>query len=385
MIEAPPRIGVNALFLEPGMGGLETYVVEAVPRMASLAPESRITVLVNPRGERVFQGLSLPPNLSVECHRHLGRSGFRAISELTLLGLLAGRRFDVLLNVALTAPLATSAVNVVLLADITWLIFPDLADGNRRTLKLWRTIVPTVARRANRVIALTQSGARDIESLLGVRGSQIDVVPLGSGMGRVETPVPREALITSFGMGDGPIVLNVAAKKSHKNLVRLVQAMRIVVGRVPSAQLVMPGAPTAYEEVLRQEAIDLGIERSVCFPGFVSVAELEGLYAEATCFAFPSANEGFGLPVLEAMGRGVPVVCADTSALPEVAGDAAILVPPDDTDALAEAIIRAMTDSATRADMIERGRRQAASFTWDRCAAETLTVLARAVDQSEAR
>jgi glycosyltransferase involved in cell wall biosynthesis len=150
---------------------------------------------------------------------------------------------------------------------------------------------------------------------------------------------------------------------------------------VPGAQLVLPGAPTAYEDALRSRASELGIADAVAFPGYVSDADLEGLYAIADCFAFPSSNEGFGLPLLEAMARDVPVVCADASALPEVVGDAALLVDPDSTTALARAIGDVLTDPELRTRLVAAGRERLPLFTWDRCASETLETLNRAVAQ----
>ena len=373
------RVGINALFLEPGMGGLETYVREVVPRLARASPRSEFTLIVNSVGRNAFDDTSIPRNLNIWCPPLIGRRGLRAVSEMTVLGAIASRRFDVLLSVALTAPLMTRAVNVVLLADVTWLIFPDLADDGGRTLALWRSTVPVVARRADRVIALTESGADDIAQRIGVRRSTIDAVPLGRGSAVGATVSTRQSLEAAFGIRPGPIVLNVAAKKAHKNLLRLVDAMVDVHAAAADAQLVLPGAPTTYEGELRKRAREHGIEHAVHFPGFVSHEDLEGLYAAAACFAFPSANEGFGLPVLEAMERGVPVVCANASALPEVAGNAALLVDPADTSALADAISSVLTDPALESSLRNRGYEQAARFSWDRCAEETPLCLQRAV------
>jgi glycosyltransferase involved in cell wall biosynthesis len=322
--------------------------------------------------------------VKIEVPPLFGKQGLRAISELTALGAYASRRFDVLLNVALTAPLRTRAANVVLLADVTWLKFTDLEDGGRVTTRLWGRIVPPVARRADRLIALTQSGADDIAELLHVDPAKIDVIGLGFDAERRAAASPADELRERLGLGSGPVILNVAAKKAHKNLMRLVEALAELRARVPGAQLVLPGAPTVYEDALRSRAQQLGIADAVAFPGYVSDADLEGLYAIADCFAFPSSNEGFGLPLLEAMARDVPVVCADASALPEVVGDAALLVDPESTTALAGAIGDVLTDPELRARMVAAGRERLPLFTWDRCASETLETLDRAVAQRAA-
>jgi len=292
---------------------------------------------------------------------------------------LAGRHFDVLHSAALTAPLATRAANVVLLADTTWITVPDLGKGQAATVRLWQAVVPPVARRADRVIAISRAAARDIEEHLGVPGDQIDIIPLGFGGVPRITPRDESDLRARFGLGHGPIVLNVGAKKRHKNQIRLVQALAGVREAVPDAQLVVAGASTPYEAELRTEAAHLGLAQAVALPGYVSDADLEGLYAAAAAFVFPSLNEGFGLPVLDAMARGVPVVTSSTSSLPEVAGDAALFVDPTSVDEIASATARVLTDRALRERLVAAGRARPSAFTWDRAAAATLESWRRAL------
>jgi glycosyltransferase involved in cell wall biosynthesis len=384
--DAPPaRIGINAALLEPGMGGLETYVRELTPRLAVAAPGSRITVVCNPRGRELLAAEPWADAVTLTVPRPLELPATKAVFELTALGALASRRFDVLLNVALTAPFATRAANVVLLADVTWMVMEDLRDGGGATIRLWRTVVPPVARRADRVIALTESGAQDIAEHVRVPRERIDVIGLGYGSGAHAEPTPAPELRAKLGLDDGPVVLNVAAKKAHKNLMRLVEAMALVRREQPRAQLVMPGAPTPYQDELVARARELGIGDAVVLPGFVDPEELEGLYALADCFAFPSINEGFGLPLLEAMVRDVPVVTSTTSAMPEVAGDAAVLVDPFSVEAIAGGIARVLGDPAERERLIAAGRRRPAAFTWERCAEQTLATLGRAHRDRRAR
>jgi len=159
-------------------------------------------------------------------------------------------------------------------------------------------------------------------------------------------------------------VLSVSARRGHKNLERLVDAMLRL--EVP-ARLVLPGYPSERDAALAARGGD-----RVRILGWVSGADLEGLYAASACLAFPSLAEGFGLPVLEAMRRGLPVACADATSLPEVAGDAALLFDPTDVDAIAAAIERLLTDDELRADLVQRGHAQAAEFSWERTARATL-------------
>ena len=373
----PLRVGLNAIFLEPGMGGLVTYLAELVPELLRLAPELRLTILCNERGRGLLAEQPWAGEVTLEVPPVITRRGLRAAGELTVLGAIA-RRFDVLHSAALTAPLATRAANVVVMHDTTWITAPDHGTGQAATTRLWRTVVPHVARRADRVIAVSEAAATDVRDLLGVAPARIDVVPNGYGRKVSVPPTPEAELRGRLGLGGGPIVLNVAMLKLHKNQARLVRALPRIRDAVPGAQLVIAGAPTPYGEQLLAETAALGLDGAVVLAGYVSDADLEGLYSAASAFVFPSLNEGFGLPLLEAMARGLPVVASNVSSLPEIAGDAALLVDPGSVEAIADATVRAITDEPTRSRLVEAGRRRPGAFTWERCAAGTLASWERA-------
>jgi len=372
----PRRIGINAMFLEPHMGGLDTYMRALVPELCRLAPEASFTVYCSSGGREYL--LQEPSFESVELvvPPLIGHRGLKALGELTLLGAIAGRQVDLLHSVALTAPLRTRAVNVVTLADVTWIVAPD--PGEAATMRLWRIVVPPVARRADRVIVLAEAGARDVVEHLGVRSEDIDVIPLAARHDQPHEPTPPAELRERLGLSEGPLILTVSAKKAHKNLARLVRAMALVAERWPQAMLVMPGNPTAHEQELRELAGQLGIARNVSFPAYVDAADLEGLYALASCFVFASINEGFGIPVLEAMQRGVPVACSNASALPEVAGDAALYFDPYSVRGIADALGELVGDRVLAERLAAAGREHERGFTWERAARQTLESYARA-------
>jgi alpha-1,3-rhamnosyl/mannosyltransferase len=372
----PRRIGINAIFLEPRMGGLDTYVRALVPALARLAPDVDFSVFCNPRGREYLREVGFDDTVELVSGALLGRRGMKALSELTVLGAVAGRRVDLLHSVALTAPLRTRAVSVVTLADLTWIVAPD--PGEAGTVRLWRVVVPPVARRADRILALSQAGAEHVVRYLRVPRDRIDVVPLAPGEADRVTPTPSDELRERLGLGRGPVVLTVSAKKVNKNLGRLIEAMVPVLERLPDAVLVMPGNPTPHERDLRELAARLGISEKVIFPNYVDAPDLEGLYALSSCFVFASINEGFGIPILEAMRREVPVACSRASALPEVAGDAARYFDPYSVRDIAEAVIALLTDRELADDLIARGRRRQAAFTWEATAQGTLESYARA-------
>ncbi len=372
----PRRVGINAVFLEPRMGGLDTYVRALVPELVRLAPGTRFSVFCSPGGARYLEDEGWGETVEIVTHPLLGRRGLKAATELTLLGALAGRRVDLLHSVALTAPLRTRAVNVVTLADVTWLVAPD--PGEAATVRLWRVVVPPVARRADRVIALSRAGAEHVAEHLRVPRERIDVVPLAAGVNDRARPTAEGELRARLRLGEGPVILTVSAKKVHKNLRRLVQAMPAVLARCPQAVLVMPGNPTEHERELRTLAAELDIAPHVAFPPYVDAADLEGLYGLASCFAFASINEGFGIPILEAMRRGVPVVCSRASALPEVAGEAARYFDPFDAADIARALLDVLQDDELARTLRELGRGREREFTWEAAARGTLESYARA-------
>ena len=173
-----------------------------------------------------------------------------------------------------------------------------------------RVLVPLAARSAHRVLADSQSTKRDLVRRLRVPAGKIDVVPLGIGA-PVRRPSRRTARRCASGWRSArsPVVLSLSAKRPHKNLSGLLDALaRLAPERRPV--LVLPGYPTPHEAELRERATALGLDADVRFLGWTSEADIEGLFKLARAFVFPSFYEGFGLPVLEAMARGVPVACS---------------------------------------------------------------------------
>jgi glycosyltransferase involved in cell wall biosynthesis len=173
-------------------------------------------------------------------------------------------------------------------------------------------------------------------------------------------------------------LLSLSAKRPHKNLRALIDAL-VQLDAPERPVLVLPGYATAYESELRTHARALGADGDVRFPSWVSAEELEGLWDLASAFVFPSLYEGFGLPVLEAMARGVPVACSNASSLPEVAGDAALLFDPNSPAEIANALRRLLSDRALRARLKSLGRERVSHFAWERAASLTLASYARAL------
>lgn len=356
------------------MGGLETYVRELMPALLARDERLEISILVTEAGREALAKEPWAGRVRFETPGILRLPASKALAELTVVGRLADKAgAQIVHSIAMIGPVRSRAASVVTLADVIWLREPEAVPALTRLL--WRTAIPLGARHARRVITLSQASRREISEDLGIDQSRIDVVPLGPGATAAGDATPEAELRARHGLGEGPIVLTSSAHSPHKNVGVLVDAMPAVQEAVPDAVLVVPGNVTEHTRGLEARAA----QGAAVFPGWVSAADLEGLYNAAACFAFPSRREGFGLPVLEAMSRGVPVVCANASALPEVAGDAALYFDPDRPDELAAAIVRVLQDPLLAETLSAAGQARAAAFSWNRVAEETLAVYEKAL------
>ena len=371
------RVGLNLLFLVPGeTGGSEIYARNLIPKLAQERPDLELVAFVNREGAELDLGGARVVPLDVS-----GRGRVRRIlaEQLRLPRLVRGQGVQLLHSLGTTAPSRPGAVSVVTLLDVIYARHPE---AHTLAMRMgMRLLVPRAARSADRVIAISEAAAADISEVLGVPRERIDVTHLG---GRPPGPATPEAeLRARLDLGDAPLVLSVSARRPHKNLPRLLQAFARL--RVePAPTLVLPGYSTEFEGGIEAEVHDLGIADRVRILGWTQDEDLEGLYGAATCFVFPSLAEGFGLPVLEAMQRGVPVACSNASSLPEVAGDAARYFDPLDVAEIAAALDQLLGDPAMREKLAAAGRRRAELFSWERTARETAAGYERAWSESGA-
>jgi glycosyltransferase involved in cell wall biosynthesis len=376
------HVGLNLIFLVPGeTGGMEVAARELIPALVGAAPGVRFTAFVNleaAENDRAAAGTALEelvPTVTVRVHAR-NRLQWVLADQAMLPRLAARQGVDLLHSLASTAPGWGGFRRVVTVHDLIYARFPE-AHAGIRDLGM-RVLVPLAVRRSDRVIVDSQSTRRDVIELLKVAPARVDVVPLGWGAVRRTETLSEAEVRARFALGDRRVVLSLSAKRPHKNLAALIGALaRIPPDRRPL--LVLPGYPTWHETELRAHAQRVGVGADVRFLGWVSGAELEGLWAIAGAFAFPSLYEGFGLPVLEAMARGVPVACSDAASLPEVAGHAALLFDPHDEAAIAAAVERLLLDSALAEQLRRAGGARVAEFSWERTARLTLESYARAL------
>lgn len=367
------HIGLNLLFLVPGeTGGMEVAARATLPELVLAAPGVRFTAFVNREaaGEQWGAGIEsvvIPVNARNRVQWVRGE-------QLLLAPAAARAGCDLVHSLGSTAPARGRFLRVTTIYDLIYRRFPE-AHGGVRALGM-RALVPLAARRSHRIITASNAAREDLVELLRVPRAKVDVVPLAA------TPpparlTPEPELRQRLDLGERTLLLSAAAKRPHKNLLRLLDAHALL--DAPRPLLVLPGYPTDHEQELRARAGALGIGADVRFLGWVSDADMEGLYAACAAFVFPSLYEGFGLPVLDAMGRGVPVACSGRSSLAEVAGDAALLFDAEDPAAIARAIRTLLGDAKLAGALRERGRTQAARFTWSATARGCLDTYERAL------
>lgn len=267
--------------------------------------------------------------------------------------------------------------SVVTAHDLGYLHYPEKHPLIERMYLDWSTRHST--RIARRVIAVSNATKHDLIHLNGVPAEKIRVVH--SGIDKQLRPVdnPQEIMALKERLGiRGPYLLHVGRVQSRKNLPRLVEAFAEIRDILPDLTLVLAGHEVWGHKGVMNRVTRLKLTDRVILPGYVADGNLAALYSGASVYAFPSLYEGFGFPALEAMACGTPVVCANTSSLPELVGDAALTVPPTDAHALAEAIQRVLTDDTLRQTLIARGLERVKGFTWEAASRATLQVLQEA-------
>ena len=364
--EPGPRVGVVAeQLLRPVPGGIGRYVRALTDHLPAVAAADRgaVTWIVghHPAGRLAAAGL-VP---AVTRLAWPGRVATRTWVTLRRPRLPAGVLADLDMVHATSAAVPPTGGRplVATVHDLAFRHYPDAypAAGRRYHDRAARI----VAGEAARVIAVSQATADDLTELYGVEPARISVVPLGVEPPGAADQAAAARLLADLGVR-GPFLLAVGTLEPRKNLPRLLAAFGEVTDELPDHFLVVAG-PVGWGPTLRPTWDSVRVKLA----GPVGDPVLRALYRTAEGLAYPSLYEGFGLPVVEAMAHGLPVLTSDRSSLPEVAGDAAVLVDPLDRGAIAKGLVRLVTDSALRRRLADAGPRRAARFTWPATAAGT--------------
>jgi glycosyltransferase involved in cell wall biosynthesis len=378
---SPRTIGLNALFLEPDrVGGTETYVRQLVPELARAAPDDQFILYL--AREAAATAWQIPANVRIGYAPVSSVSRVQRLGwELTGLPLQARRdRVTLLHSLGTTSPLTSAMPRVVTVHDLIYEHFPEAFPGIRTPVL--RRLIPRMLRRAQRVISDSEATRRDVVGLYGVDAELADVVHLGPGRPPVTLDDEQARALRSAVGAQAPYLLSVATSQPHKNLRRLIEAFARVTQQRPGMRLVLVGGAGQAQAQLAEVASTAGVSEAISFTGWVDDRTLDAVYAGAELFVYPSLCEGFGLPLLEAMERGVPVLSSRDTSLPEVGGEAVEYVDATSVDELADAIGRLLADPARRAELVALGHTQFGRFGWPRAARETLASYERVLAAS---
>ncbi len=371
------KVGLNLLFLGDRAGGVGRYATELV---AALAQRDEIELeLFTADGEpaelrrQPWAGRVRFTQLPV---RRQQRASYIAATFAAMPAIAAAHRLDILHSPANVGPVVVPGVkSVITVHDLIWMRAGDQWDTPAAVKAMRRSSTITVPR-ASRIITVSQASAQDLIELLGVDQRRLDVIASGVKVDANAAVTSEPELRSRLGLSESRVILCVAQKRPYKRQDLLIRALPDLPDDV---MLVLPGAATAYESQLRALAGDLGVGGRVIFPAWIDDADLEGLYRLADCFALPSELEGFGLPVLEAMARGLPVACSNRTSLPEVAADAALLFDPGDQAAVTRALAKILGDRQLTTELIGAGYKRAGQFSWQQTADKTVASYERAL------
>jgi glycosyltransferase involved in cell wall biosynthesis len=373
------RIAIDAHSVGAKLGGNESYALNLIEALAQIDSVNQYTLYVTTAEayERFHQRW---PNFKV--HTTLPHTPLIRI-PLTLSAELRKHPVDVL-HVQFTAPPFCPCPMVVSIHDLSFEHLPQ--TFNRRSRTQLRLTVRHSARRATKILTLSEHTRRDVIDTYEIEPDKVTAIPLAAPahFGPIKDDKELQRVRHNYGI-DRDYVLAVGSIQPRKNLVRLVKAYAALRGahtgnRYP--QLVLAGkCGWLYDETFR--ALEqTGVKDSVVLTGYVPETDLPALYSGALCFVYPSFFEGFGLPPLEAMKCGAPVIVGDATSLPEVVGDAALKVDPYDVSAIAAAIDGLINNSELRRELSVKGLRRAKMFDWKDTAQRTLKVYEQVGRQS---
>lgn len=354
------KVGINLLWMVPdGVGGSETYTTRLLRGLAERSTAFDYTIFALPQFAEAHPDLAKTFKIAYAPVTGQWRS-FRVAGENSWLVAQCRRRKIALVHHAGgTMPVVRTHRPILTIHDLQYLYYPEYFT--RAKLTYLKSMVPRSAEAARLILTPSEFTRRTVIERLNIDPNFVVVVPHGIS--------PHEHREHRAGVRDeydirGPYFLYPAITYPHKNHLVLIEAFAQVLESHPDTTLVLTGAKGSLEVRIKTEIGQLGISDRVKRLGYIPMEHLEALFREAVAMCFPSRFEGFGAPVLEAMGRSCPVIAADATALPEIVGDAGRLVSPDNADHWAQAMIDLLVDSEARAKQAKAGLERARNFSW---------------------
>jgi glycosyltransferase involved in cell wall biosynthesis len=366
------RVGIFVTMAGRLAAGPETYEVSLVRALAEIEPLREIDVFCLSEAARASFRLDRP-NVKL----HVLRPASRWISMPVGLPFALQRSGCDFLHATLTAPPFLPKPLMFTVHDLTMLRNPEFYDRLIR-MRLAETIRPAI-KKARMLVCISSSVQRELQEEFRVSDDRVTVVH--HGVSPAFRPVAEARGVVKIKLGiDRPYLLFVGQMKLRKNIVRILEAFARVREMGHDVALVLAGRRGHTSEGMNEVIARQQLAPHLIELGHVEDALLPALYSAAEAFVFPSLHEGFGLPVLESMACGTPVLTSNTSALPEIAGDAALLVDPTSVDEIADGLSRLLTDTCLRSKLITAGKVRSSHFTWESAAEQTMRAYDRMVN-----
>jgi len=372
------KIGINAHLLSSQAGyraaGIHNVLHQALTHLPDVAPSDwQFTAMVGAANHAEYDRIQMK-RASLDTESPAKRILWEQMIQPFQLG-----EYDLYHAGAFVAPLMLSVPMVVTVYDLTFMRYPERLTTARRLYL--RSLTELTCKRARRILAISESTKQDLVDLLGIPAEKVDVTPLGYDR-EIHKPLSPET-IESFRRKKGlpeRFWLYLGTIEPRKNLVTLIEAY----AKLPESErlpLILAGGKGWLTDSIF-EAIELNqLSDSITLPGFIPTDDLTLWYNSAECFIFPSVFEGFGLPVLEAMACGTPVITSNVSSLPEVVQDSGMSLPPHEIEIWTESLQRAFHDTEWREQSSQRGLEIAQTFTWEKTAQLTVASYQRALNQ----
>lgn len=362
------NIAVNTLAITPSRSGAKTYLGNLVQHLAKLDRGNTYFLFVSPLNEAMFEGLGKNFR-KILIPLHSDNRPLRVLYEqLVIPYYIRKYNIDILFSPANMAVLFPGCKQVTTIHDLHYRFIPEMLDQVR--IWYYRFMLPISARRSDYIIVPSQATKRALLETVMYEPEKVRVIYEGVSL-RLEG---RER--STGGSHLEPYkghILFVSTLFPYKNAAGLIRAYAKIAGKITCPVVIVGRDPGGQISALKQLTFSLGIANRVHFMG--RVGNIEKWYASAVVFVYPSKQEGFGLPPLEAMAHGVPVIGSNRASVPEVIGDAGLIVDPDDIEGLARAIYQAITDAKLRERLIQKGYQRVQIFSWEKAAKETLKVL----------
>ncbi|MEA3175041.1 MAG: hypothetical protein QOF42_2452 [Gammaproteobacteria bacterium] len=369
------RIGIMLRHFEQQEGGVKVYTKKLLPLLFSQGVRHRyILIYQNPK---LLGTYAQYPNVEEVAVRMPGTVTW---DQLAVPWVVHSKKIDLIFNPKFTVPFFATAKKMFVLHGSEWFVIPE--HFKKHDQWYFNAFVPLYCKRADAFIAVSNAVKADAVRHTGVKPDKVFAIHNGFDpqlFKPVREPDQRRAVRDKYNLPD-KYILWCGQIESRKNVARLLRAFALIKDKVPH-QLVLAGEQRWSTRAELQVVQELKLEQRILFPGWIQHTDLPAVYSLADLFAFPSLYEGFGIPLIEAMACGCPIVTADTCAPPEVLDGAGYLVDPLKVEEIAAGMLKVLNDAPLRSTMIARGLERATAFGWEKCAAQVLAVF----DTLEAR